>query len=172
MQHVFQSRSVPIYTKHLLQHITNSTGLLTVILLAFYAPCTSQAIPAPCQQAGETVKPKGRSNMGGFNYTAFFLLGVDSLIACIVRGPMFIRQRHPEHSEPARLGLGLGGPAGAGERRAGPDRPRDRNRPRGPDPGAAHPDTPHIRYRGRRRDRHGSCPALHRLVNRSCAWES
>lgn len=37
--------------------------------------------------------------MGGFNYTAFFLLGVDSLIACIVTGPMFIKQRHPEHSE-------------------------------------------------------------------------
>jgi putative Mn2+ efflux pump MntP len=31
--------------------------------------------------------------MGGFNYGAFFLLGVDSLIACIVTGPMFIRQR-------------------------------------------------------------------------------
>jgi hypothetical protein len=37
--------------------------------------------------------------MGGFNYTAFFLLGVDSLIACIVTGPMFIRQRRPERSE-------------------------------------------------------------------------
>jgi hypothetical protein len=37
--------------------------------------------------------------MSGFNYTAFFLLGVDSLIACIVTGPMFIKQRHPEHSE-------------------------------------------------------------------------
>ncbi len=37
--------------------------------------------------------------MGGFNYTAFLLLGVDSLIACIVTGPMFIRQRHPGHSE-------------------------------------------------------------------------
>jgi hypothetical protein len=35
--------------------------------------------------------------MGGFNYTAFFLLGVDSLIACIVTGPMFIKQR--QHSE-------------------------------------------------------------------------
>jgi len=31
--------------------------------------------------------------MGGFNYLAFFLLGVDSLIACAVTGPMFIRQR-------------------------------------------------------------------------------
>ena len=37
--------------------------------------------------------------MGNFNYLAFFLLGVDSLIACIVTGPMFIRQRHDEHSE-------------------------------------------------------------------------
>jgi len=37
--------------------------------------------------------------MGGFNYAAFFLLGVDSLIACIVTGPMFIKQRNPEHSE-------------------------------------------------------------------------
>jgi hypothetical protein len=37
--------------------------------------------------------------MGGFNYLAFFLLGVDSLIACIVTGPMFIKQRHQEHSE-------------------------------------------------------------------------
>jgi hypothetical protein len=36
--------------------------------------------------------------MGGFNYLAFFLLGVDSLIACIVTGPMFIKQ-HREHSE-------------------------------------------------------------------------
>jgi hypothetical protein len=37
--------------------------------------------------------------MGGFDYTAFFLLGVDSLIACIVTGPMFIRKRPREHSE-------------------------------------------------------------------------
>jgi hypothetical protein len=37
--------------------------------------------------------------MGGFNYPAFFLLGVDSLIACIVTGPMFIKQRHHVHSE-------------------------------------------------------------------------
>ena len=37
--------------------------------------------------------------MGGFNYWAFFLLGVDSLIACIVTGPMFIKDRHHEHSE-------------------------------------------------------------------------
>ena len=36
--------------------------------------------------------------MGGFDYAAFFLLGVDSLIACIVTGPMFIKQ-HREHSE-------------------------------------------------------------------------
>jgi hypothetical protein len=37
--------------------------------------------------------------MGSFDYTAFFLLGVDSLIACIVTGPMFIKQRRPERSE-------------------------------------------------------------------------
>ena len=37
--------------------------------------------------------------MGGFNYGAFLLLGVDSLIACIVTGPMFIKQRRSEHSE-------------------------------------------------------------------------
>ena len=37
--------------------------------------------------------------MGGFDYTAFFLLGVDSLIACIVTGPMFIKQRRPDGSE-------------------------------------------------------------------------
>ena len=38
--------------------------------------------------------------MGGFNYAAFFLLGVDSLIACIVTGPMFIKQRRQEHRSP------------------------------------------------------------------------
>jgi hypothetical protein len=37
--------------------------------------------------------------MSGFDYTAFFLLGVDSLIACIVTGPMFIKQRNTEHGE-------------------------------------------------------------------------
>ena len=37
--------------------------------------------------------------MGGFNYGAFLLLGVDSLIACIVTGPMFASQRQPERSE-------------------------------------------------------------------------
>jgi len=37
--------------------------------------------------------------MGGFNYTAFFLLGVDSLIACIVTGPMLIKPRRQENSE-------------------------------------------------------------------------
>jgi hypothetical protein len=36
--------------------------------------------------------------MGGFNYWAFFLLGVDSLIACIVTGPMFIKERKRKHS--------------------------------------------------------------------------
>jgi hypothetical protein len=38
--------------------------------------------------------------MGGFNYWAFFLLGVDSLIACIVTGPMFIKPRRQEHRSP------------------------------------------------------------------------
>jgi len=37
--------------------------------------------------------------MSGFNYGAFLLLGVDSLIACIVTGPMFIRQRNDGRSE-------------------------------------------------------------------------
>jgi hypothetical protein len=37
--------------------------------------------------------------MGSFDYGAFFLLGVDSLIACIVTGPMFIKQRPRENSE-------------------------------------------------------------------------
>ena len=37
--------------------------------------------------------------MGSFDYGAFFLLGVDSLIACIVTGPMFIRPKPAEHSE-------------------------------------------------------------------------
>jgi hypothetical protein len=37
--------------------------------------------------------------MSSFDWGAFFLLGVDSLIACIVTGPMFIRQRSQENSE-------------------------------------------------------------------------
>jgi hypothetical protein len=37
--------------------------------------------------------------MGSFNYGAFLLLGVDSLIACIVTGPMFIRQKPAGHGE-------------------------------------------------------------------------
>jgi hypothetical protein len=37
--------------------------------------------------------------VSGFDYGAFFLLGVDSLIACIVTGPMFITQRRGERSE-------------------------------------------------------------------------
>ena len=37
--------------------------------------------------------------MGSFDYGAFLLLGVDSLIACIVTGPMFIRSRSGEQSE-------------------------------------------------------------------------
>jgi putative Mn2+ efflux pump MntP len=40
--------------------------------------------------------------MGGFDYTAFFLLGVDSLIACIVTGPMFIKQSPEEHRRAAQ----------------------------------------------------------------------
>ena len=37
--------------------------------------------------------------MSGFDWGAFFLLGVDSLIACIVTGPMFIRQKPREGDE-------------------------------------------------------------------------
>jgi putative Mn2+ efflux pump MntP len=37
--------------------------------------------------------------VGGFNYLAFFLLGVDSLIACIVTGPMFIKDQNQENGE-------------------------------------------------------------------------
>jgi putative Mn2+ efflux pump MntP len=63
--------------------------------------------PALASRQG-TVKPKGQSGMGGFNYWAFFLLGVDSLIACIVTGPMFIKQRQDgrgvEHRVPVRAG--------------------------------------------------------------------
>jgi putative Mn2+ efflux pump MntP len=51
--------------------------------------------------------------MGGFNYLAFFLLGVDSLIACIVTGPMFMKHRHDEHRVerrvPVRAGVGAAG---------------------------------------------------------------
>jgi putative Mn2+ efflux pump MntP len=51
--------------------------------------------------------------MGDFNYAAFFLLGVDSLIACIVTGPMFIKQRQndrgAEHRVPVRAGAGAAG---------------------------------------------------------------
>jgi hypothetical protein len=51
--------------------------------------------------------------MGDFNYAAFFLLGVDSLIACIVTGPMFIKQRQHEHSiehrVPVRAGASVTG---------------------------------------------------------------
>src|ERR1700722_2453001 len=37
--------------------------------------------------------------MGSFDYGAFLLLGVDSLIACIVTGPMFIKPKRDERSE-------------------------------------------------------------------------
>jgi hypothetical protein len=89
MQQVFQVRSAPdLHETPVtnLQGITGSTGLLTVILFSFYAPPTSQAT-------------KGQSSMGGFNWGAFLLLGVDSLIACIITGPMFIRQPPREHNE-------------------------------------------------------------------------
>jgi len=52
-------------------------------------------------------KPKGRS-MGSFNYLAFFLLGVDSLIACIVTGPMFIKERQHEHRVERRVPVRAG----------------------------------------------------------------
>jgi putative Mn2+ efflux pump MntP len=48
--------------------------------------------------------------MGGFNYGAFLLLGVDSLIACIVTGPMFIKQRKPERDEMRSLDEGQRNP--------------------------------------------------------------
>jgi putative Mn2+ efflux pump MntP len=37
--------------------------------------------------------------MSGFDWGAFFLLGVDSLIACIVTGPMFIKEKSRENRE-------------------------------------------------------------------------
>ena len=37
--------------------------------------------------------------MGNFDWGAFLLLGVDSLIACVVTGPMFIRQKPREGDE-------------------------------------------------------------------------
>ena len=37
--------------------------------------------------------------MSGFDWGAFLLLGVDSLIACIVTGPMFIKEKPRETSE-------------------------------------------------------------------------
>src|SRR5580658_8029409 len=61
------------------------------------------------------VKPKGRSSMGGFNYTAFFLLGVDSLIACIVTGPMFIKQRQRKHSAERRVPVRAGASVTGGD---------------------------------------------------------
>jgi putative Mn2+ efflux pump MntP len=70
--------------------------------------------------------------MGGFNYWAFFLLGVDSLIACIVTGPMFMRQRGDERGElrssqeRKRVNVamvGAGAPTTAGNEQAGEMRP-------------------------------------------------
>jgi hypothetical protein len=100
MQHVFQSEVFMfiIYVKHVLQDITNATERLTVTSAPFYALSTLQATVASPTDEG-TARPKGRSNMSGFDWGAFFLLGVDSLIACIVTGPMFIRQRPQENSE-------------------------------------------------------------------------
>jgi putative Mn2+ efflux pump MntP len=55
--------------------------------------------------------------MGGFDYAAFFLLGVDSLIACIVTGPMFIKQRDRKRTvlrssdERERVNVAVGGAA-------------------------------------------------------------
>jgi len=40
--------------------------------------------------------------MSGFNFGAFLLLGVDSLIACIITGPMFIRQSGKQQSDEHR----------------------------------------------------------------------
>jgi putative Mn2+ efflux pump MntP len=53
--------------------------------------------------------------MGGFNYTAFFLLGVDSLIACIVTGPMFIKQRQHKHSAERRVPVRAGASVTGGD---------------------------------------------------------
>jgi putative Mn2+ efflux pump MntP len=53
--------------------------------------------------------------MSGFNYGAFLLLGVDSLIACIVTGPMFIRQRQHEHSADRRVPIRAGAGATGGD---------------------------------------------------------
>jgi putative Mn2+ efflux pump MntP len=52
--------------------------------------------------------------MGGFNYTAFFLLGVDSLIACIVTAPMFLKQRQREHSAERLVPVGAGASVSGG----------------------------------------------------------
>jgi hypothetical protein len=69
--------------------------------------------------------------MGGFNYWAFFLLGVDSLIACIVTGPMFIKDRHHEHSVehrvPVRAGASVTGGDPADELRS-PDEQKHASR--------------------------------------------
>ncbi len=53
--------------------------------------------------------------MGGFNYLAFFLLGVDSLIACIVTGPMFIKQRQDAHSVERRVPVRAGASVTGGD---------------------------------------------------------
>ena len=53
--------------------------------------------------------------MSNFDYGAFFLLGVDSLIACIVTGPMFIKQRKHEHSVEHRVPVRAGASATGGD---------------------------------------------------------
>jgi hypothetical protein len=53
--------------------------------------------------------------MSGFNYTAFFLLGVDSLIACIVTGPMFMKPRNPERSPERRVPVRAGASVTGGD---------------------------------------------------------
>jgi hypothetical protein len=53
--------------------------------------------------------------MSNFDYGAFFLLGVDSLIACIVTGPMFIRQRKHEHGVEHRIPVRAGASVTGGD---------------------------------------------------------
>jgi putative Mn2+ efflux pump MntP len=58
--------------------------------------------------------------MGSFNYLAFFLLGVDSLIACIVTGPMFIKDRRQSRAASEQLVTVAAG-AGGGQPHPGPE---------------------------------------------------
>jgi putative Mn2+ efflux pump MntP len=63
--------------------------------------------------------------MGGFNYLAFFLLGVDSLIACIVTGPMFIKPRDHEHSLERRAAVRAGASVTGGDLADEPGSPEE-----------------------------------------------